>query len=68
MKTRPIVCDERICIRLPRKLVETIRKECDQTETTVSIFTREALVELLSQRAIDTAVEFIYEPSLRVSR
>ena len=63
MKKRPNVCDTRICIRLPWKLVETINKECDKTNTNLSVFTREALVELLSQRAI----EFIYEPSLKPS-
>ena len=48
MKKRPNVCDTRICIRLPRKLVETINKETDKTGVSLSVFVREALVESLS--------------------
>lgn len=48
MKTRPYVFDERICIRLPRTLVETINKECDKTETQLSAYVRSVLVNALS--------------------
>ena len=48
MKTRPKVCDERICIRLPKTLVEHINKETDKTGVSLSVFVREALVESLS--------------------
>lgn len=48
MKTRPKVCDERICIRLPKALVEHINKETDKSGTSLSVFVREALVESLS--------------------
>jgi hypothetical protein len=46
---RQTICDERICVRLPRTLVETISKECDRTDTTLSSLTRTALVEFLSR-------------------
>ena len=45
---RPITCDARICIRLPRTLVETVKQQCHQTETPLSVFVRSALVETLS--------------------
>ena len=48
MKTRPKVCDARVCVRLPRKLVEVINKETDKTGVSLSVFVREALVESLS--------------------
>ena len=54
---RPITCDARICIRLPRTLVETIKKQCHQHDTTLSVFVRQSLVETLSQIELDKACE-----------
>jgi hypothetical protein len=74
MKTRRIICDERICIRLPKRLADTIHKECVRSHTNLSELVRESLVDLLSQRAIDEAVaaipvpEGVCDPSLRVLR
>ena len=48
MKTRPKLCDARVCVRLPRKLVEVINKECGKNGSKLSTFVREALVESLS--------------------
>jgi len=54
---RPNVCDTRICIRLPRKLVEVINKECHHNDTTLSVFVRQSLVDALSQIELDKACE-----------
>lgn len=56
MKNRPIVCDERICIRLPKKLVELVSRECQKNDETLSVFVRSALVDVLSQAEIDRAL------------
>ena len=57
MKKRPNVCDSRICIRLPRTLVDIINKECHQHDTTLSVFVRQSLVDALSQIELDKACE-----------
>jgi hypothetical protein len=57
MKKRPNVCDSRICIRLPRTLVNIINTECDKHDTNLSVFVRQSLVETLSQIELDKACE-----------
>ncbi len=49
-KQRSKVCDERICVRLPKALVTNIRKETDKENISLSLFVRSALVEMLTSR------------------
>ena len=50
MPTPKNVCDHRICVRLPHALVEHIARTCSQTETHLSAFVRQSLVNELSRR------------------
>ena len=53
---RPITCDARVCIRLPKKLVELVSRECKRNDETLSVFVRSALVDVISQAEIDRAM------------
>jgi len=46
MNTKPRVCDERLALRVPKSLMEAVRKECGAGE--VSEWIRSAMVEKAS--------------------
>lgn len=45
------ICDERICIRIPATLLESIIRESDRSDRTTSDIVRQSLVEHFSPRS-----------------
>ena len=52
MTTNPQILHDRICIRVPKPLLETLARECERTDRTTSDIVRQSLVEHLSPRKV----------------